>query len=290
MPLPVLLVIAGAVGELRCARDCFGSCPVYLAARDCCGPRSFCGFAAEAPVSIPVSMFKTYLQSVRADHVPIECNLNAEPYLSLGSSLSTCSLSALEISNDRGYSGPALKCDFVRRLQIGDGSLEACQAALASWGALLGITLSPTAGPTAAATGVTAAATATTEPTTKSTRLNASTGNSTDDTSAAPNKLTATHFALIGALGLCVILNVALAILLKKHKSPAPEPPNEVLADEMWDDPPAAAMSNPMYHSRAELDAEYDMAQQAVYEEPQEAMYDSATLPAADAGSNNSAC
>jgi hypothetical protein len=288
MPLPVLLAIAGgAVGELRCARDCFGSCPVYLAARDCCGPRSFCGFAAEAPVSIPVSMFKTYLQSVRADQVSVECNLNAEPYLSLGSSLSTCSLSALEISNDRDYSGPALKCDFVRRLQIGDGSLEACQAALASWGAMFGITLSPTAGPTAA-TAATAAAT--TEPTTRATRLNTSASNSTDDASAAPNKLTATHYVLISALGFCIILNVALAILLKKHKSPAPEPQNEVIADEMWDDPPAAAMSNPMYHTRAELDAEYNMAEQAMYEEPQEVMYDSATLPAADAGSNNSAC
>lgn len=286
------LVAAGAaVSFLRCARDCFGSCPIYLGASECCGPRSFCGWAAEPPVKIPVGYFKTHLQTIRGNAVPLECNVNAEPYLSLGSSLSTCSLSALEISNDQSYNGQPLSCDFVRRVQIGNASLAACQEAIAEWGSSFGITSAPAPRPTAQPTrGTTSAGTTATagisvagtpSPTTieKTAPRSANALNPTNSTDASQNRppaLNSVHIILIVAIVFCIFLNIALAIGLQKHRATArtdsPEP--DIASNDTWDDPDPIAMANPMYAPAGELDPTYVGPAEAVYEEP---LYDAST-------------
>ena len=283
-----MLVFGAAVSFLRCARDCFGSCPIYLGASECCGPRSFCGWVAEPPVNIPVAYFKTYVQTIREDEVQVECNMNAEPYLSLGSSLSTCALSALEISKDGEYYGELLECDMVRRLQIGNASLEACQEAIAAWGKMFGITSEPTPLPTAnpTVTKTTTRITSASSDSTLTTGISSlsttssikSLSNYTEGSEHRQSSFSVVHIILIVALVFCIFINIALAIGLQKYKSSSQNGETEVvIADnDNWnDDPDAMAMSNPMYVSGENLDPSYANANQALYAEPQ---YDENTM------------
>ena len=301
-----LLLVASAgsaVAFLRCARDCFGSCPIYLGASECCGPRSFCGWAAEPPVQIHVPLFKTYVQTIRGDTVPLECNVHAEPYLSLGSSLSTCALSALEISQDEDYfslsNGQRVECDMVRRITIGNSSIEACQESLAVWGALFGLTPRPTAQPTVPPTASPILPSATTMPTeaVPTTTLAAEPPTNSTDHESSPEKrkITASHIILIVSLVCCVIFNIGLAVLLQKKR--IHEPPSEpaVVNDNSWEDPLPTSMTNPMYENPGDLDPAYNAPMEAPYEEPvydagmmknAEVLYDPATVETASTNSN----
>lgn len=283
-----ILVSGAAVSFLRCARDCFGSCPIYVGASECCGPRSFCGWVAEPPVNIPVAHFKTYVQTIREDEVRIECNMNAEPYLSLGSSLSTCALSALEISEDEEYNGELLKCDMVRRLQIGNASLEACQEAIAAWGKMFGITSKPTPLPTAnpivttTTTGITSTSSVSTSttgiPSSFTTFSIYSSSNSTDGSKDRKESFSTIHIIFIVSIIFCIFLNIALAVGLQKYRVTSHTNELDIASNDTWDEADPVTLSNPMYLSGEHLDPSYANANQAMYAEP---LYDENTTDGA---------
>lgn len=305
------VVTTTALAGLRCARDCF-ACPVYLAAAECCGARSFCGWVGENELDVPVALLKTHTQSLRREPVAIACNHNAEPYLSVGTSLPTCSIAATLLENDAAYTGPALKCDFGRRIQPGNASVAACDETIRAWAASFGVTAEPTPEPTPAPTRspslvptpgtfepteslpprtststlpASVSATAITEP--------AETGT---DTTRQVGALT---WVMLAALIVCILLNVGFAIMLaSKRVAPLPNEPEP--EDEDWEMP--SSFSNPSYEPPRDAVYNDTMPQAPVYEVPSEigneqsgaiydpatgVIYDPATL---DSSSTNSAC
>lgn len=293
-----LAVVCGSLAGLRCARDCF-ACPALLAADECCGARSFCGWVGDISLDVPVALLKTHAQSLRNEPVPISCNHNAEPYLSVGVSVPTCSIAATILANDAAYAGPLLKCDFGRRIQLGNASVAACEEGIRAWASIFGLTAEPTPNPSPAPTREPSLAPTltTVEPTenvpvymtahTLPVTATALTGAITGEPAKQSSRGALTWIMLAGLI-VCILLNVGLAIVLAtKRVSPPPDEPEA--ADDDWVAPPS--FSNPSYEPPR--DAVYNdmMPAQAVYEIPsathEESFYDPATL---DNQSVNSAC
>lgn len=295
------IVSTTALAGLRCARDCF-ACPVYLAAAECCGARSFCGWVGENEVNIPVALLKTHAQTLRKEPVAIACNHNAEPYLSVGTSLPTCSIAATMLENDAAYTGPALKCDFGRRIQPGNASVAACEETTRAWAASFGITAKPTPmpsapptrGPSLVPTTGTAEPTESLPPRTSTSTLPVTATvipRPVETEAGAKHHVGVWTWVMLAALVMCILLNVGLAIALaSKRAAPLPDVPEQEEAG--WEMP--SSFSNPSYEPPRDAVYNDTMPPAPVYEIPSEAgdghpeaIYDPATL---DSSSTNSAC